>query len=653
MGSLELDRRTAALATALVAVLALAGCDASGPDGSGRDAPPRGAPHPLSPPSRAARLPARTAPVASYALSARLDEATHTVHAEGTLTWRNTSRVSVSELYFHLYLNAFEHARTLFNRSPFTRARSGRRPRRWGKVELTRLVARELGGADLLGSLEPHSPGDPLDATDRRLPLPRPVQSGETLTLELAWDAVLPDIVERTGVSRDFHFVGQWFPKLARLEPDGSWAHFPFHPHAEFYADFGDYDVTLDVAEEMVVGATGRRVAEHVEGGRRTLRQRAESVHDFAWAAWPGFERRDERIGEVAVHLLYPPGHATNAERTLAALRFGLPFFAAAYGEYPYPDLTVVHPPAFAAPAGGMEYPTLITTGGPWHQPYWSRAVELVTLHELGHQWFYGLLASNEPRWPFLDEGLNSYAETRASEGLFGASSASDLAGVELSAIALHRASMLLGEHDAPIARPASEFVDFVELGALAYSRPALLLRTLGNVYGPERLARALRSYAERFRFGHPTPDDLLGVIEDEVGAQAATNLRGALFHGHGVNYSVRDVRSVRREPAASGDVESRVVIHRHGELQFPVQVVLITSSGERLTRSWDGAGRDAVLSHVGDHPVTAVRLDPDDAILVDENLLDNAWRRAPATPLASIERVLFAFQLLLGGLAP
>lgn len=615
--------------------------------------------------------PDRATPVASYTLSARLDEVSHSVHGEGTLVWRNTSRTATSELYFHLYLNAFENARTLFNRSAFTRARSGRSTRRWGKITLSRLVARELGGVDLLPSLDPHTPGDPLDTTDRRLALPRPIAPGESLTLELGWEALLPDIVERTGVSRDFHFVGQWFPKIARLEPDGSWAHFPFHPHAEFYADFGDYDVTLDVPEAMVVGATGRRVSESVEEGRRRLHQRADSVHDFAWTAWPGFERREERIGDVDVHVLYPPGNALNAERSLAALRFSLPFFAAAYGKYPYPDLTVVHPPPFAASAGGMEYPTLITTGGPWHQPYWSRGTELVTIHELGHQWFYGIIATNEPRWPFLDEGLNSYAETLASEAMFGASSASELPGLELSATALHRAGMLLDVHDGPIARPAAEFVDFIELGSLVYSRTALLFRTLGNVYGRDRMALAMSRYTERFRFQHPSPDALLDTLEEELGRDAADNARGALFDGYGVNYSVRDVRSVRRRepsepgpgatPAAAGGApaqpsagfESRVVIHREGELSFPVRIVLTTSQGELVERRWDGRGRDEVILLAGEHPVSAVRIDPDDAIAIDENLLDNAWRSEQPRPIALWDRASFAFQLLLGGLAP
>jgi peptidase M1-like protein len=626
----------------------------------------------------ASTLASTTPAVASYTLSARLDTAALTLHGEGTLTWVNSSDVSVDELYFHLYLNAFESDQTLFNRSPFTRARSGRRTRHWGSTTLTRLAARELGGVDLLAQLEPHSPGDPLDRTDRRLPLPRAVAPGEALTIDLAWDSTLPDIVERTGYSRDFFFLGQWFPKIARLERDGRWAHFPFHPHAEFYADYGDYDVSLDVPEEMIVGASGRKLSEVVEGGRRKLRQRVDSVHDFAWTAWPAFQRREERIGDVDVHLLYPPGNERNADQTLAALRFALPHFDQRYGKYPYPDLTVVHPPEYAASAGGMEYPTLITTGGPWHQSYWSRAVELVTIHELGHQWFYGLIATDEPRWPFLDEGLNSYAESVASEAMFGQGSAGRIAGFSLSESSLHRAGMSLGPHDAPIAQAAREFVDFSELGALVYSRTALLFRTLASVYGPERLESALRAYATRFRFAHPGPEELLGCIEEQLGSAAAANARAALFDGGGVDYSVRDLRSVQlpaaaasADPAApasggatggqpatpSGGAahrfESRVVIHRHGELTFPVGVLLVTESGERIRREWDGQGRDQVFSIVADRPVTIARVDPDDAIAIDEDLLDNALRVEPPAPLDTWDRVLYAFQLAIGWLTP
>src|SRR5690606_32353604 len=140
---------------------------------------------------------------------------------------------------------------------------------------------------------------------------------------------------------------------------------------------------------------------------------------------------------------------------------------------------------------------------------------------------------------------------------------------------------------------------------------------------------------AERFRFAHPTPDDLLAALAAGLGRDAVENARAILFEGAGVNYSVRDVRSVRRRAASSaaapdgagaggapgaaagGRVESRVVIHREGELRLPVSIVLTTAGGERIEHRWDGRERDEIILHTGAHPVTAVRVDPDDAILI------------------------------------
>ena len=592
-------------------------------------------------------LPRTTPPVASYTLRAELDAAEHVIHGEGEIDWVNSSSKPVQELYLHLYLNAFEGPRTLFYRSRTRRARGGAEPVRWGHIQIESLRARQLADADLLPALEAHSPGDLEDGTDRRLALPQPVAPGEHLTLELRWTSVLPGLAVRTGFSGDFHFAGQWFPKLARLEPNGQWAHFAFDPLAEFYADFGVYDVSLNVPEPMVVGATGQLLSESRAGGRRTLRYHADSVHDFAWTAWPRFQERAERIAGVDVHLLYPPGHGYNAERTLRVLRRALPHYGARYGSYPYPDLTVVHPPEHAANAGGMEYPMLITTGGAWHESYWSRAVEYVTVHELGHQWFYGLLASNEPRWPFLDEGLNSYAESVALREFFGTTASATPLGIPLSGEALRRFVLLASPHTLPIALPATAYPSLREVGTVVYQRTALLFQTLANVYGEAEIAQALRRYALRYRFGHPTPDDLLAVLGETLSETALANVRGALFEGQSVNYRLEGLESV---PLPDGQVESRVRVNRQGELRFPVTIWMRTAAGEVLTERWDGTEPFHIFGHVGTSPIVTVVVDPEQRVLLDENLLDNALSTEPQVPLSLFERSAAAVQWL-GGL--
>lgn len=626
------------------------------------DSTPAAAPR-SQPANGAEPLPSSTPPVASYTLSARLDAPARLIDGSGRIDWVNRSRVATSELYFHLYLNGFQNSETLLNRDPFVRPRGGLGNGRPGRTTLKKLAAPALGAADLLAGAELHTPGDTEDATDVRIALPRAIEPGEQLSLEVEWESVLPDLIARTGVSRDFFFAGQWFPKLARLESDGTWAHFPFHPYAEFYADFGDYDVTLDVPAEMIVGASGARVSDSVEGERRRVRHTVSSVHDFAWTAWPGFRERSERIAGVDVRLLYPPGHERNAERTLDTVRFGLPHFAEAYGEYPYPTLTVVHPPAHAEQAGGMEYPTLITTGGPWHQTYWSRLLETVTLHELGHQWFYGLLASNERRWPFLDEGLNSYAESVASERMLGEGSGAVLPGLTLAADAARRAMASLGAEGEPIALDAAEFASFNQLGALVYNRTALVFKTLARVYGQERLAAAFASYTRRHRFGHPTPDDFLSALAEVAGSDVADNARRALFDGAGVDYLVRELRTRAstpphgdfgaEAPAASAGFLSRFVVVRHGELSFPVDVELRTEAGHVIRERWDGRGPWKVFEHDGASRIVAVVVDPDRSVLIDDDLLNNAVRSDSDGAPHTTARALYSVELLLGALAP
>lgn len=607
-----------------------------------------------------------------YTLEARLDEANHRIGGRGTIRFTNTASVPVPSLFFHLYLNAFKNERTLFLRSPFGASRSGSRPEAFGYVDVHKLVARELGNEDLWPARVPHSPNDPEDETDIEVPLPRPLSPGQTLTLEISFEAQLPEIVERTGYSGSFHMVAQWFPKLARLEPDGRWAHFAFHPQAEFYADFGSYDVRLDVPEGYQVGATGIRIGETQKAGRRVLHYRAEPVHDFAWAAGPDLSESRARVGDVELRLLFPPGHENNREATLRTLQHALPWFAAQFGAYPYPTLTVVHPPRGAAAAGGMEYPTLITTGGRlWSYADGLRDLEAVTVHELGHQWFYGLLASNEAQAPYLDEGLNSYAELGAMQARFGSASAARVRGLEVSTESLFRVLSAGRGGEETVAGEAADFSSFESLSALVYCRTATLFVTLGRVFGQKKLDSALGDYARRARFSHPTEQALEDAIERGLGSRLLVDLKTALFARGTVNYRIRNVQTVRdQRPAGFFEQESgreriepeadpaagyrgRAIVHREGLLEFPVDVLLIGSDGSEQRERWDGRGSFHAFEYRGKVALERAIVDPEHRVLIDDDLFDNyASTKRGGIPRVH-ERLGYLGALLLGGFSP
>lgn len=611
--------------------------------------------------------------VASYTLRATLDPVAHTIHGEGTIRWTNASNVAKDDVWLHLYLNAFKNQKSAFLREPVGRARGVSSVRDWGTIDVRKFSWREGPAPDknLWDDAELRRPGDE-DETDVHVPLPRPIEPGETVTFDVVFDDKLPSVVERTGYDGTFHFAGQWFPKIARLEDDGTWAHFPFHHLAEFYADFGEYDVTIDVPEAFRIGATGPVVESSVAGGRRVERHVQGDVHDFAFTAWDRWETQSETIDGVAVTALHPPGYARAAERELAAMRFAIPHFTARYGPYPYSVLTLVHPPETAGEAGGMEYPTLITTGGSWRDPAGVRLIELVTIHEFGHQYFYGLLASNEMAWPFLDEGLNSFAEQSALDAWLGPGNVIDLFGLTVSDATVQAINGNTAVHDQPVAIPAHTFATGSQYGALVYSRTASVLETLRRVYGAEKFDATLRAYTSAWRFLHPRPEDLLQAFREGLGRPAAENLRKALFDEGWVDYVVAGVssrpvpvaaglfdRDGKRETVTEGQkgatYEGSALVLRRGTLKLPVVIELTREDGTKERVPWDGDGDFLRVPYAGTSPLRYAEVDPDRLVLIDPDRTNNhaSAGDARAFPARTVERATYFFELAMQLLSP
>ncbi len=611
--------------------------------------------------------------VADYTLTARLDPTAHLVHGEGTIRWRNASETPVRELWVHLYLNAFKNERSAFMREPVGLFRGALPPREWGAIDVQKLVLLDPvnGPTDLWKDAERHRSAEDEDETDVRVPLPREVSPGETLALEVSWDDKLPSIVERVGFAGSFHMVTQWFPKIARLESSGRWAHFPMHRLAEFYADFGTYDVTLDVPSSFTIGATGPLVESKVLSGRRIERHVQADVHDFGWTAFDGFDVTRENVGDVAVTVLFPRGSAREAARELATVRFALPHYEALYGPYPYKVLTVVHPPDNAGEAGGMEYPTLITTGGDWYWPPFSRLLELVTVHEFGHQYFYGLVATDEVSWPFLDEGVNSFAEAEALGAWLGAGSAASVLDFTLSDTAVQSVFGNRREHDEPVAQSAFAFRTGDDYGSLVYERTAAILETLRRVYGAGAM-NALGRYTRLYRFKHPIPEDLIACFEAEVGEPAAATLRAALFDEGWVDYAVTSLSSKRLEAPAGifddgGKRETRapgvpvgstyegwVLVTKRGTLSFPVDIELTLEDNSTLRVRWNGEEDSTRIPYRGPVALRAAVVDPDHTVLLDDNPTNNhgAVDSARHAPRVS-ERLTYWAELFLSALGP
>jgi len=386
----------------------------------------------------------------------------------------------------------------------------------------------------------------PGDQTQLRVALPEPVAPGARLQLRARFDVRLPSLVARMGYasagSSDFAMIAQWFPKLAKLMPDGTWRSTPYHGAGEFDADFADYELTVHVPKEYVVAAPGVRSASCtdpsplISAGARFFGMRSEHYTlrralDIAFAAAPDLQRIEHRRANspITVEAYAPRGAHALATRQAELAARALDDLGALLGPYPHERLVIVIPPGYAAGAAGMEYPGLIVgwTAGAWAtlMPAASEH-DVVTTHEIAHQWFPMIVASNEVQNPVLDEGLAEWLGLHLLRDRYGHASewsvlgvqASQLLGVPLDAFDIAAASFEMN-HAVPSSLLAAHEIALDDLGHAMYLRPAIALEALANRHGRSRLLRALGSYARANRFGHVSPGYLYFALDAEYGA--------------------------------------------------------------------------------------------------------------------------------------
>ncbi|HZY32949.1 MAG TPA: M1 family metallopeptidase, partial [Rhodanobacter sp.] len=487
--------------------------------------------------------------VVSYRIDAELDAAKHTVSGKQHMTWRNRSERPVSKVYFHLYLNAFQNEgstwfteRKVLTAHGRSRGAATLKKGEWGWIELKQV---EQGDAALTWQFVQPDGGPATDQTVVRIDLAEPVPAGGMLTLDIDFLSQLPRVVERTGWFGDFNLVAQWFPKIGVLELPGErgataprWNVHEFHFNSEFYADFGLYDVRLTVPSNYTVGAVGKlQRPPETANGKSTYHFVQGDVHDFAWVAAKGYKTLDGSwqgpgSPEVDVRVIYPDEYTASAGPVLKATTDSLTFFSNSLGAYPYETVTAVVPPYNASEAGGMEYPTFFTAEGYAKvEPgtLTQYAIDFVTIHEFGHGYFYGLLASNEFEEPMLDEGMNEYWDgrmTRESDAkIVLASGWMKRLGITPAMTGFEAERLGAGLHQPPdpLGANAWDRLSSSSYGTV-YSRTATAMHDLEERLGTPVLERAMHEYYRRWRFRHPSSADLRATLAEVSGNPKVVN---------------------------------------------------------------------------------------------------------------------------------
>lgn len=617
--------------------------------------------------------------IVDYHIKAKLLPDEKAVIGEEELTWLNESEESVSELQFHLYLNAFKNTDTTFMRKSRGAHRGFKMDKKnWGYIEIRKIQIK--GGPDLTSAIEYIQPddGNEDDQTVMRIQLPEPVSPHETLTLSIDFYSKLPKVFARSGFYDDFFMVAQWFPKIGVLW-NGKWNCHQYHRNSEFFADYGVYRVEITVPEEYVVGATGRRIEEKTnESGTKTYIHYQDDIHDFAWVACPDFVEFRENYSlenppvETEIILLIHRSHLNQKGRYLESLENGIEFYSQNYGAYPYPTITLIDPPLKALGAGGMEYPTLFTSMTFSWMPKGFYLPEMVTIHEFGHGYWYGILGSNEFEEAWLDEGINTYSEIKAMAKYYGKdSSMVNKWGLKISDLDFYRLSVMASARLDPIVKNSWEYFSGGSYGVNSYAKAGLVLLTLENYLGEDVMSGIMKTYYERWKFKHPTTEDFISVAQEVSNKDLGWFFDQFLRSPDKLDYAIDVVRSIeikKPEGVFNGKKEAEeenrgqkektdeklyrneVVVLRKGELVFPQEIAIAFENGEEIREIWDGRERWKRFVYVRPYRLKHAQLDPENKIVIDVNFKNNSMLRQPnkVSPLKYALRWMVKFQSFL-----
>ncbi len=603
--------------------------------------------------------------LANYTIEVRLDTETRKLYGKQKITWTNKSGDFIPDLQFHLYLNAFRNDQTTFMRESGGRHRSSTLEKRggWGWTKVTQIsLGKNINLLDSIRFIQPDD-GNIMDETVMQVMLPEAVKPYETIEIFIEFEARLPQVFARTGYYGDFYLAGQWFPKIGvyeaagdRYATVGQWNCHQFHLNSEFYADFGVYDVKITLPDNYIVGATGIRVSEnHNQDGTKTWHYYCEDVHDFAWTADTDFIVVEDEWQHVKIKYLVQPMRGYAAQRHIDAAKVALEFLEDWFGPYPYPTLTIVDPQYKALGAGGMEYPTFITTGMFWLIPEGLKLPEEVTVHEFGHNYFYGLVANNEFEEAWLDEGITTYVEIKMMDEFYGRDGGSILSlfGIDIWDSQLNWSTFRRNAKRDAIFKNSWEY-ERGGYGTLSYNKPGLMMLTLENHLGREKMKEFTREYFKRYKFKHPTTRDFIETFNDVTGEDYNWFFDQVIYGSDALDYAVDRIVVKRKsnrslgifgDPSIEADstadttaaqdtaqkqdtiqsvYTSKVYVDRAGEVWFPVEILVKFSDGTQVLENWDGKDRYKVLKYEQTARVISAQVDPERKIWLDVDFLNN-----------------------------
>jgi len=441
-----------------------------------------------------------------------LNDSSHTLTGNISMEYQNNSPDTLTYIWIHLWPNAYKNDRTAFseqqlkNRSTDFYFSNDNQKGYINQLDFT------------VDEKRAFTKDHPVHQDIVQLQLPSPLLPGKSTRINTPFRVKLPDIFSRSGHRNQSYYITQWFPKPAVYDHKG-WHAMPYLDQGEFYSEFGNYEVYITLPEKYTVAATGKMISSQSTDSIKTLVYQQNNVHDFAWFAHPLYDVMHDTLKladkTIDVYVYYHKNNKTKWTNSIRFIKQAILTKSEWLGEYPYPTVSVVEKLEGGA-GGGMEYPTitLLSAGSD------EQMLDYLINHEVGHNWFYGIVASNERTHPWMDEGMNSYYDQRYFKKYYGIPEPDFLGGNtpfltkrnprSISETLL--STMIHLKRDQPIETTSQQF-NATNYNLVAYTKAAQWMGLLEQQMGTSLFDSMMRIYYKNYAFRHPYPEDFQQLV--------------------------------------------------------------------------------------------------------------------------------------------
>ena len=481
-----------------------------------------------------------------YTIEVALDNETAQYKGTQTVVYTNNSPETLHKVFFHQYFNAFKPGSEMAIRLK----NAGDKNRRF-KVDIDSLSPKQQGYLKVSGLTQDGVMAEVVDSeTILEVSLAKALAPGESTTFKMSFEGQVPDVIRRAGKNSKEGIafsMAQWYPKMAEYDYEG-WNADPYTGR-EFHGVWGDFDVKITLDKDFTVAASGYlqnadeigrgysdRKKPKTKKGKITWHYVAPNVHDFTWAADPDYIH-DTYPGpnDVTLHFFYKnnPDIIDNWKKLQPITAQLMEYFNENIGPYPYKQYSVVH-----GGDGGMEYAMLTLITG--NRKFGSLVG--VTAHELAHSWFQHILATNETKHEWMDEGFTSFISTLAENEVLKENKEFPLAGSYRGYYGLATSGV-----EMPQATNANRYEHNYAYERAAYSKGAVFLGQLGYIIGQDKLFKTLQTYYDEWKFKHPLPNDLRVIAERVSGIQLQWYLTDWTQTTNRIDYAIEAVNATEK----------------------------------------------------------------------------------------------------------